>query len=74
MKKAFWKSKTFWASILAVLIGAYETVIVPIFGTPPIPDFVYAILGALGLWGRVTATEPLGMQDEVDKFDDWRQP
>jgi hypothetical protein len=64
VKKAFWRSKTFWASAIAVLIGAYETVIVPNFGTPPIPPLVYSILGIFGLYGRATATQPLGLGDD----------
>ena len=59
--KKWYKSKTVIAGILTVLIGAYETTrmsVAPSFGwnLPEIPPVVYTLLGAMGVWGRVTAT------------------
>jgi hypothetical protein len=52
--KAWWMSKTIWAGVLTVLLTAYNAAS-ETFGLPPVPDFVYAILGALGIYGRVEA-------------------
>lgn len=57
--KPWWQSKAVWAGAIAVLIAAYDTASAQ-FGLPPVPDFVYAILGALGIYGRVTATSVIG--------------
>lgn len=53
--KKWYLSKTVWAGVVAVLIAAYNSASVQ-FGLPIIPDFVYGILGALGIYGRTTAT------------------
>lgn len=57
--KPWWQSKAVWAGVIAVIIAAYDTASVQ-FGLPPVPDFLYAILGALGIYGRVTATSVIG--------------
>lgn len=54
--KAWWMSKTIWAGVLTVLLTAYNAASES-FGLPPVPDFVYAILGALGIYGRSVATK-----------------
>ena len=59
VSKPWFQSKTVWAGALAVLIAAYNEASGS-FGLPPIPDFVYAILGALGIYGRAAATTTLG--------------
>lgn len=56
---AWWKSKTIWSAIIAALIVAWNT-IGPHFGLPPIPELVYAVLAALGIYSRVTATRKIG--------------
>lgn len=53
--KKWYLSKTVWAGVVAVVIAAYNSASVQ-FGLPAIPDFVYGILGALGVWGRASAT------------------
>lgn len=58
-QKPWYTSRTIWASALAVLIAAYNEASTS-FGLPAIPDFVYAILGALGIYGRAAATTTLG--------------
>jgi hypothetical protein len=52
--KPWWKSKTVWAGVFTVALVAYNAASEN-FGLPPVPDFVYAILGALGVYGRVDA-------------------
>jgi hypothetical protein len=54
--KSWYFSKTVWAGIVVVLVTAWNAASEQ-FGLPPIPEFVFAILGALGVWGRVAATE-----------------
>ena len=55
--KPWYQSKTIWAGILAVLFAAYDAFranLGPAF--PAIPEFVYGLLGALGIYGRASAT------------------
>jgi fucose permease len=59
--KVWWKSKTIWAAIVTALIAIYNVVgatLAPVFGfsLPIIPDWVFAFLGALGIYARVSAT------------------
>ena len=54
-KIKWYQSKTVWSGVVAVLIAAYNTAAVQ-FGLPAIPEFVYGLLGALGVYSRVTAT------------------
>lgn len=56
--KSWWQSKTIWAGIIAVLLAAYGTAAAQ-FGLPPVPEFVYGILGALGIYGRSVATREI---------------
>jgi hypothetical protein len=58
--KPWYSSKAVWAGALAVLLAAYNEAIAVGLGLPPIPDFVYAILGVFGIYGRAAATQPLG--------------
>lgn len=57
--KKWFTSKTVWAGIVAIAIAAYNEAGKQ-FGLPEIPDFVYGILGALGIYGRAVAKERLG--------------
>lgn len=52
--KKWWKSKAVWAGVIAVALAGYNTAVAQ-FGLPPVPDFVYGILAALGVYGRVDA-------------------
>lgn len=53
-KKAWWQSKTVWSGVIAVALAAYSTASAE-FGLPPVPEYLYGVLGALGVYGRVTA-------------------
>lgn len=60
-EKKWYKSKTVLSAIVAVLIAVYNSVgesLAPVVGwtLPPIPDWVFAFLGALGVYGRVSAS------------------
>lgn len=52
--KNWWQSKTVWAAIIAVIVTAYNA-IAPYQKWPEIPEAVYALLGAFGLYGIRTA-------------------
>lgn len=59
-KKEWYKSKTVWAGIITILITLYNTARPMLFeffnvNLPEIPAWIYTILGALGIYGRVTA-------------------
>jgi hypothetical protein len=58
-KKPWWQSKTVWAGVATVILVAYTEAGV-FFGLPPVPEFVYGILGVLGIYGRVTAKAEVG--------------
>lgn len=62
--KSWWKSKGVITGIVTVIIGTYESVrvlLAPQMGwtLPDIPPLVYTILGALGVYSRVTATSTI---------------
>ncbi len=61
VKKEFWKSKGFWGAVVTVLVVAYNTIGVNHFKTPELPEFVYSLLAAFGLYARVVADSPLGL-------------
>lgn len=56
--KKWYLSKTIWAGIITALIGAAQTIGLQ-FGfdllANPIASMVISVLGALGIYGRVTA-------------------
>jgi hypothetical protein len=54
--KPWYESKTIWAGILTLAVAIWNTL--PVFGVvlPAIPEAVYAILAAFGIYGRTTAT------------------
>jgi len=55
--KPWYLSKTVWAGVIGLLVVVYNA-IEPSLGIklPSIPEYVYAILAAFGIYGRVTAT------------------
>ena len=64
-KKSWWKSKTIWSGVLAVAVSVYNSAREPLgasFGItlPEIPEFVFAVLGGMGIYGRVSAKVPVG--------------
>ena len=58
-KKKWYLSKTVLAGVIAVIIAGYNSATVQ-FGLPVIPEYVFGILGALGVYGRVTAKKDIG--------------
>ena len=53
--KKWYLSKGVWTGIVTALIGAYLS-IAPVFAWPAIPEGIFVILGALGIYTRATAT------------------
>lgn len=60
--KPWYKSKGVWTGVAAGLVGAYNSA-APHFQLPPIPDFVYVLLSAGGVYSRATATTQLTTRD-----------
>ncbi len=63
--KAWYQSKTIIAGALGVILAAYLFVqanFIPSLPVPPagIVDTIVGILAALGIFGRVTATQTIG--------------
>lgn len=59
-KKSWIKSKTVWAGVLSVAIAVYNAAREPLgsqFGVtlPAIPEWAFALLGGLGVYGRAKA-------------------
>jgi len=63
--KSRWLSKGVWTGIVTTLLGVYalvSTVLMPALGhapLPAVPDWILTILGTLGIYSRMTATEKL---------------
>jgi hypothetical protein len=53
--KKWYQSKTIWTGIITGLLALYNS-IAPGFHIPAVPEWVYAFLGALGVYTRATAT------------------
>lgn len=63
--KKWYQSKAVLAGLATALFGTYELVktnVAPNFGwtLPDIPSWVFTLLGAMGIWGRVTAEKKIG--------------
>jgi hypothetical protein len=63
--KKWYRSKGVLTGVVTVLIGLYESVritLAPQFGwtIPNIPEFLYVLLGALGVYSRVVADKKIG--------------
>jgi hypothetical protein len=52
--KKWFLSKTIWSGIVAVILAAYSTAAAQ-FSLPVVPEWVFAILGAFGIYSRVNA-------------------
>jgi hypothetical protein len=58
--KSWYLSKTLWAGIIAVLVAAYNAYRLNLGPhLPEIPEWVFALLASLGIWGRLTTTTTL---------------
>lgn len=57
--KPWYQSKTLWTAMVGGLIGVYGA-IGSFHPLPPIPNWVYTLLGSLGLYGLRTADTKIG--------------
>ena len=57
-QKAWYLSKGIWTGIITAVIGAYLS-LAPQFGWPNIPEFVFVILGAMGVYTRATVASTI---------------
>jgi hypothetical protein len=57
--KAWYASKTIWTIIVTFLVTIYSQVST-YYSWPAVPELVYVVLSALGIYGRVSATTQIG--------------
>lgn len=55
VSKPWYQSKAIWAGVVAIFLAGYNAGAVA-FGWPEVPEFVYGLLAALGVYGRSVAT------------------
>jgi uncharacterized membrane-anchored protein len=63
--KPWYQSKAVWTGVVAVLIAVYNAIgtsLAPNLGwmLPPIPEWVFGILAAFGVYFRTTVTTKIG--------------
>jgi membrane protein YqaA with SNARE-associated domain len=63
--KKWYQSKSKWTAVVTVIIGLYDLIganLAPVIGwtLPQIPAWVLTILGAMGIYSRVTAEKKIG--------------
>ena len=63
--KKWYKSKTIWSDVLTVVVGLWG-VLDPVLAShgvnlPTIPPLLLTVLGGMGIHGRVTASQKLGV-------------
>lgn len=52
--KPWYQSKGVWVGVVSVVLAAYGTAAVQ-FNLPHIPEWIFSLLGAAGIYSRVTA-------------------
>lgn len=57
--KPWYKSQTIWSAAVIGIIGIYNAV-ASVKGLPPVPEWVYTILAAVGINGRIKADTKIG--------------
>lgn len=57
--KKWFQSKGVWTGIVTGLMGTYLA-LAPQFHWPAIPEWVFTILGAIGVYTRITADTKIG--------------
>lgn len=53
--KKWYESRNIWTGVVTAVLGLYLSLAAS-FGWPAIPEWIFAILGALGVYTRTTAT------------------
>lgn len=57
--KPWYQSKSIWTAVIGALIGLYNA-IGAVKNLPPVPDWIFTILGAIGIYTRSTVTTKIG--------------
>lgn len=57
--KKWWQSKGVWTGVITGLLGIYASV-GPAVHAPAIPEWVFALLGGLGIYTRMSADTKIG--------------
>lgn len=57
--KKWYQSKNVWTGVVTAAMGAYVT-LVPVFHLPAVPEWIFTLLGAIGIYTRVTADSKIG--------------
>lgn len=57
--KPWYQSKNIWAAVVTAVVGLYMS-LAPQFHFPAIPEWIFTLLGAVGVYTRVTATDKIG--------------
>jgi len=52
--KKWFQSKNVWTGVVTALMGLYLS-LAPQFGWPSVPEWVFSLLGAIGIYTRITA-------------------
>jgi hypothetical protein len=58
-KIAWYKSKTIWTAILGVILGAVQPISSAVGHPIVVPDWVFQLLGGMGLYSLRTATQDI---------------
>jgi len=58
--KKWYKSKTIWTAIITITVALYNLVIKCGATLPYIPEEIYIILGALGIYSRKVSNTKIG--------------
>lgn len=63
----WYKSKGIWTGIVVTILGIYTTVQTnfPNVHIPAIPEWLFALLGAMGIYTRAVATNRVTPTDET---------
>lgn len=57
--KPWYQSKNIWAAVTVGLLGIYNAIALA-KNLPPVPEWAYTLLGAIGIYTRVTADTKIG--------------
>lgn len=57
--KKWYQSKGVWTGVVTGLMGIYLAV-APAAGFPAVPEWIFAILGGMGIYTRVVADSKIG--------------
>lgn len=56
--KKWYQSKNVWTGVVTALMGLYLS-LAPQFNWPNVPEWVFTLLGAIGVYTRINATKTI---------------